>query len=166
MKKLFIIYVLLSVFASGQELTSTGITPAETLVKSSQKEIFEKVKTFASEYLKNDKIEITGEEAGKSLTMKGEANHRACFINQTMGSKTCFNLLYTLKITAQENSYTFEVPLLKAESDRYPEADYKNWFDESGNPVPALNSAIQGTSEYFQSINKDINQYIEEGEYW
>ena len=166
MKHILLFLTFLGTCAAGQTLTADGIAPVTTIVDFSQKEIFDKTKSFVADYLSNENIQITKEIPGESITLLGQANHKACFLNQLMGSKTCFNLIFTLQITAQDNQYIFDVTQLKAESDRYPEADYSNWFDANANPIDSQMSCINGTSEYFQSINKDIKQYIEEGEYW
>ena len=166
MKYLIIIMFLCGIQGFAQTLTLQGITPVTTEVDFSKKEIYEKVKAFTTEYLVNSNNKITSDVPGESITLDGEVNHKACVINQMMGSKTCFNLIYTVKVTAKDKAYLMEVTSLKAESDKYPDADYMQWFDADGNPAAGLQPLIDGTSEYFQSINKDFKQYIEEGEYW
>ena len=163
-------YILLIISCCGllnaQQLTPQGVTPVSTEVDFSQKEIFDKIQTCATEYLIIENIHLTDQTPGESITLQGEANHRACVINQMMGSKTCFNLIYTLQVSAKDKAFKMEVLSLKAESPQYPEADYTNWFDAEGNPVANLNSLIEGTTEFFRSINNDFKQFIEEGDYW
>lgn len=165
MKKIAFLFLWIAAFATAQTLTAEGVTTETTTTDFSQKENFTKIKTFAEEYLVNELIQIAEVSPGNSITIHGKEKDKACFMN-TLGSKICFELQYTLIITAEDKSYTFQVRDLKAINDQYPDKSYEVWFDESGKPLPALNTCVQGTSEYFQALNNDFLEYIEEGEYW
>ena len=167
MKYLLYTFLLLGVFASGQALTSTGVMPITTEVDFNQAEIYQKIKTFAEEYLVNDGIKVTKLEPGKSITLQGLENHKACYLNPKMATKNCFKLDYKLIVTAQDKGYVFEVKDLKAiNDDLHPGMSYMHWFETNGFVVPTFKTCVDGTSEYFQAMNKDFKEYIEEGDYW
>ncbi|MDO5656405.1 MAG: hypothetical protein Q4G27_09730 [Flavobacteriaceae bacterium] len=165
-KELAIILFLIGITGFAQELSREGVSSVTTEVDFTQKEIFEKITTFSKEFLANEKIKLTNQTAGKSITLQGEADHKACVVNQKMGSKTCYKLIFEMQITTQDKSYSIAIPKLKAESERFPDADYTHWFYDDGRVIPGFESAVLGTSEYFQSLNQDFKQYIEEGDYW
>ena len=165
--QLFTLLLLFSVLISAQTLTPKGIEPVTEYVDFSKTEILNKIMTFANDFLANDKIELIPSEDLETLTLKGIETHKACFIEHNLGRKTCFELHYTLKVTAIDQGYIFDVAELKAvNKDRYPNANYDAWFDESGNAVPSVKACVDATNEYFRAFNSDFKEYIETGEYW
>lgn len=158
---------MISVVVSAQELKPDGIAPVKTEVDFSQGEIYEKLKTYSEEYLVNHDIKITNLNPGKTITIQGSENNKACYINPQVASKNCFLLNYTLVLTAQDKSYIFEITDLKASNEsKHPGMDYMHWFDENGGVIPLVQTCAAGTSEYFQALNHDFKEYIEEGDYW
>ena len=167
MKYLLYTFLLLTVAVSAQELTSKGVAPVTTEVDFNQAEIYAKLKTFAEDYLVNDNIKVMQLDAGKSITLQGNENHKACYINPKVASKNCFKLNYKLVVTAVDKGYIFEVKELKAiNEDVHPGMTYMHWFDAEGYAVPVFKTCVQGTSEYFLAMNDDFKEFIEEGDYW
>lgn len=158
---------MFSTLLSAQELKPNGISPVKVEVDFSQSEIFDKLKTFAENYLINDQIKITKIVPGESIHFSGVENNKACYINPKIASKNCFVLDYSVAVTAHEKSYTFEVTALKASNEsKHPGMDYFHWFDENGQVIPLVQACADGTTEYFTAINQDFKEFIEEGDYW
>lgn len=167
MKYLMYTMALFSAMLWSQELKPTGIEPVRVEVDFQQSEIFEKVKTYAEEYLVNEHIKISKVNPGESIRITGTEHNKACYINPKVASKNCFVLDYTVLVTAQDKSYTFEVIDLKASNEsKHPGMDYHHWFDENEQVIPLVQACAVGTSEYFQALNQDFKEYIEEGDYW
>lgn len=167
MRYLIITFLLFMVSTSAQELTSSGVAPVATEVDFNKAEIYEKLKAFAEDYLVNENIKITKLDDGNSITLHGAENHKACYINPKIASKNCFKLNYDLVVTAQDQRFVFEVKNLKAiNEDLHPGMSYMHWFDVDGYVVPIFKSCVEGTSGYFQAMNGDFKEYIEEGDYW
>ena len=167
MKFLIYTFLLLSVFSHAQELNKSGVTMATTETDFNQAENYQKLKSFAEDYLVNENIKITKLDAGKSIHIQGAENHKACYINQKFATKNCFELQYDVVITAKDKAYTFEVKNLKATNEStHPGMSFPDWFDPSGNPIPVFKPCIDGTSEYFSAMNSDFKEFVEEGDYW
>lgn len=162
----FLLLIML-VGASGQVLTPEGISSTTTETDFGQAENFKKIHTYIEDYLVNDNIKLKSVEQGKSFTIQGEEPNIACYVDQKFAQKNCFLVKYELVVRVKDKAYTMEVSALEASNERvHPGMNYMHWFDQNGQVFPIFEPCAKSTSAYFQAINADFKEYIEEGEYW